>query len=121
MSGYQWSGSNDFILNSDSITIRQRGLYLFYYQEKIKGSDNDKQKGYIGFDVVNSTNHEARFTERVGSSSSSPVFLNFYTNFNGGDKLRIRAYFVQQFGITSGSAGVSGLRYDENLIIKKII
>ena len=121
MSGYQWSGSNDFILNSDSITIRQRGLYFFYYQEKIKGSDNDKQKGYIGFDVVNSTNHEARFTERVGSSSSSPVFLNFYTYFNGGDKLRIRAYFVQQFGITSGSAGVSGLRYDENLIIKKII
>ena len=121
MSGYQWSGSNDFILNTDSITIRQRGLYLFYYQEKIKGSDNDKQKGYIGFDVVNSTNHEARFTERVGSSSSSPVFLNFYAYFNGGDKLRIRAYFVQQFGITSGSAGVSGLRYDENLIIKKII
>ena len=121
MSGYQWSGSNDFILNSDSITIRQRGLYFFYYQEKIKGSDNDKQKGYIGFDVVNSTNHEARFTERVGSSSSSPVFLNFYTYFNGGDKLRIKAYFVQQFGISSGSAGVSGLRYDENLIIKKII
>ena len=121
MSGYQWSGSNDFILNSDSITIRQRGLYLFYYQEKIKGSDNDKQKGYIGFDVVNSTNHEARFTERIGSSSSSPVFLNFYAYFNGGDKLRIRAYFVQQFGISSGSAGVSGLRYDENLIIKKII
>ena len=121
MSGYQWSGSNDFILNSDSITIRQRGVYLFYYQEKIKGSDNGSQKGFIGFDVVNSTNHEARFTEKVGSSSSSPVFLNFYAYFSGGDKLRIRAYFVQQFGISSGSAGVSGLRYDENLIMKKII
>ena len=121
MSGYQWSGSNDFILNSDSITIRQRGVYLFYYQEGIKGSDNGSQKGYIGFDVENSINHEARYKERVGSSSSSPVFLNFYAYFNGGDKLRIRAYFVQQFGISSGSAGVSGLRYDENLIIKKII
>ena len=45
MSGYQWSDSNDFILNSDSITIRQRGLYLLYYQERIKGSDNGSQKG----------------------------------------------------------------------------
>ena len=86
MSGYQWSGSNDFILNSDSITIRQRGVYLFYYQERIKGSDNGSQKGYIGFDVENSINHEARYTERVGSSSSSPVILNFYAYFNGGDK-----------------------------------
>ena len=121
MSGYQWSGSNDFILNSDSITIRQRGLYLFYYQEKIKGSDNDKQKGYIGFDLVLNASHEARYTERVGSDSTKSVFLNFYSYFNSGDKLRIRAYFVQQFGLSSGSAGVSGLRYDENLIIKKII
>ena len=104
-SGYQWSGSNDFILNSDSITIRQRGVYLFYYQEKIKGSDNGSQKGYIGFDVENSINHEARYTERVGSSSSSTVVLNFYTYLNGGDKLRIRAFFVQQFGISSGSVG----------------
>ena len=121
MSGYQWSGSNDFILNSDSVTIRQRGVYLFYYQERIKGSDNGSQKGYIGFDVENSINHEARYTERVGSSSSSTVIINFYAYFDGGDKLRIRAYFVRQFGISSGSAGVSGLRYDENLIIKKII
>ena len=121
MSGYQLSGSNDFILNSDSITIGQHGVYLFYHQKKIKGSGNGSQKGYIGFDVVNSTNYEARYTEKVGCSSESPVVLNFYAYFNGGDKLRIRAYFVQQFGISSGSAGVSGLRYDENLIIKKII
>ena len=119
MSGYQWSDSNDFILNSDSITIRQRGVYLFYYQERIKGSNNDKQKGYIAFHVKNSINHQVRYTAKVGSSSESTVVLNFYAYFNGGDKLRIRAYFVQQFGISSGVAGVSGLRYDENLIIKK--
>ena len=29
ISNYQWSGSNDFTLNSDSITIKQSGLYLF--------------------------------------------------------------------------------------------
>ena len=122
MSGYQWSaGSNDFILNSDSITIRQRGVYLFYYQERIKGSDNGSQKGYIGFDLENSINHQARYIAKVGSSSTSTVVLNFYAYFNGGDKLRIRAFFVQQFGISSGVAGVSGLRYDENFIIEKII
>ena len=121
ITNYQWSDSSDFILNSDSITVRQSGVYLFYYQEKIKGSDNGSQKGFIGFDVENSINNEARYTEKVGSSSSSPVFLNFYAYFNGGYKLRIRAYFVQQFGITSGIGGVRGLRYDENLIIKKII
>ena len=121
ISNYQWSGSNDFVLNSDSITIRQSGLYLFYYREEIKGSDNDKQKGYIVFDVENNINHALHNTERVGSSLSSPVFLNFYSYFNSGDKLRIRAYFIKNFGSSSGSAGVSGLRYDENLIIKKII
>ena len=36
ISNYQWSGSNDFSLNSDSITIKQSGLYLFYYQKKVK-------------------------------------------------------------------------------------
>ena len=113
MNGYQWSGSNDFILNSDSITIRQRGVFLFYYQERIKGSDNGSQKGYIGFDVENSTNHQRLFTEKVGISSPKTVIYNFYTYFNGGDKLRIRAFFVQQFGSSTGSAGVSGLRYDE--------
>ena len=30
ISNYQWSGSNDFTLNSDSITIKQSGLYLRY-------------------------------------------------------------------------------------------
>ena len=115
ITNYQWSGSGDFVLNSDSITVRQSGVYLFYYQEEIRGSDNDKQKGFINFDVVNNINHEVRYTEKVGSSSLSPVFLNFYAYFNGGDKLRIRAYFVQHFD------SISGLRYDENLIIKKII
>ena len=62
MSGYQWSGSGDFTLNSDSITVRQSGVYLFYYQEVIRGSDNDKQKGFIGFDVVNNINHQVRYT-----------------------------------------------------------
>ena len=119
MSGYQWSGSNDFILNSDSITIRQRGVYLFCYQEIIRGSDNNKQKGYISFDVENSINHQIRYTEKVGSSSTSTVVLHFYAYFNGGDKLRIRTYFLQYFGF--GGGGTSGLRYDENLIIKKII
>ena len=119
ITNYQWSDSNDFILNSDSIMIRERGVYLFFYQEKIKGSDNGSQKGYIGFDVENSINHQERYTEEVGSSSTSTVVLNFYAYFNGGDKLRNRAYFVQQFGITSGIGGVRGLRYDENLIIKK--
>ena len=121
ITNYQWSDSNDFILNSDSITIRERGVYLFYYQETIKGSDNGSQKGYISFDVENSINHQERYTEKVGSSSTSTVVLNFYSYFNGGDKLRIRAYFVQKFGVTSGIGGVRGLRYDENLIIKKII
>ena len=41
ISNYQWSGSNDFTLNINSITIRQSCLYLLYYQEKIKGYDND--------------------------------------------------------------------------------
>ena len=120
ITNYQWSGSGDFTLNSDSITVRQSGVFLFYYEEVIRGSDNDKQKGFINFDVVNNTNHQVRYAERVGSDSTKSVFLNFYSYFNSGDKLRIRAYFVQQFGHSSGSAGVSGLRYDENLIIKKI-
>ena len=87
----------------------------------IRGSDNNKQKAFINFDVENNIDHQVRYTERVGSDSTNTVFLNFYAYFNSGDKLRIRAFFVQQFGISSGSAGVSGLRYDENLIIKKII
>ena len=119
ISNYQWSGSSDFILNSDSITIRQRGLYFFYYQEEIRGNDNDKQKGYISFDVENRANHQLRYTEKIGSSSTSTVVLNFYSYFNSGDKLRIRTYFIQHFGLSSGDT--SGLRYDENLIIKKII
>ena len=77
ITNYQWSDSNDLILNSDSITIRHTGVYIFYYQEKIKGSGNGSQKGFIGFDVENSINNEARYTEKVDSSSSSPVFLNF--------------------------------------------
>ena len=111
ISNYQWSDSNDFILNSDSITIRQRGggVYLFYYQKMIKGSDSGSQKGYICFDFENSIDHQLRCTEKVGSSSTSSVVLNFYSYFNGGDKLRIRAYFVQQFGVSGGAAGVSGL------------
>ena len=95
ISNYQWSGSGDFTLNRDSITVRQSGVYLFYYREKIKGYDNDKQKGTIGFDVVNNSNYQRRGTELVGSSSASPVVLNFYSYFNSGDKLRIRAYFVK--------------------------
>ena len=79
MSGYQWPDSNDFILNSDSVTIRQRGVYLFHYQETIKGTDNGSQKGYIGFDVGNSINHQERYTEKVGSSSTSTVV--FYSYF----------------------------------------
>ena len=121
ISNYQWSGSNDFILNSDTITIRQSGLHLFYYQERIRGKNNDKQKRYIGFDLELDVHHQIRYTEKVGSSSSSTVVLNFYSYFNSGDKLRIKAYFVQQFGGIDGSAGVSGSRYDENLIIKKLI
>ena len=121
ISNYQWSGSNDFVLNSDSITVRQSGVYLFYYQEVIRGSDNDKQKGFINFDVENNIEHQVRYTERVGSSSASTVVLNFYSYFNSGDKLRIRAYFIKKFGSSSGSSGFSGLRNDENLIIKKII
>ena len=113
ISNYQWSGSNDFVLNSESITVRKSGVYLLYYQERIKGSDNGSEKGYIGFSAENSSNHHARFTEKVGSSSTSTVVLNFYSYFNRGDKLKIVAFFVKQFG--------SGLRYDENLIIKKII
>ena len=121
ITNYQWSGSGDFTLNSDSITVRQSGVYLFYYQEEIIGSDNNKQKGFINFDVENNIEHQLRYTEQVGTGSTSTVFLNFYSYFNSGDKLRIRAYFVKQIGHSSGSAGVSGLRYDENLIIKKII
>ena len=115
ITNYQWSGSGDFTLNSDSITVRQSGVYLFYYQEVIKGSDNDKQKGFINFNI----NHQTRYTEFVGSDSDKTVFLNFYVYLNSGDKLRIRAYFVQYFGLSG--AGTSCLRYDENLIIKKII
>ena len=78
ISNYQWSGSNDFTLNSDSITIRQSGLYLFYYQERIKGSDNGSQKGYIVFSVVRRGNYpDRRYTEKVGSDSLSTVVFNF--------------------------------------------
>ena len=118
---YQWSGSGDFTLNIDSITVRKSGVYLFYYEEEIKGSDNNKQKGSIAFDLVLDASHKIRYTEKVGSSSSSTVVLNFYSYFSSGDELRIRAYFIQQFGVSSGSAGTSGSRYDGNLIIKKII
>ena len=75
----------------------------------IKGSDSGSQKGYICFDVENSIDHQLRCAEKVGSSSTSSVVLNFYSYFNGGDKLRVRAYFVQQFGVSGGAAGVSGL------------
>ena len=87
----------------------------------IRRSDNNKQKGFINFEVENNIEHPVGYTERVGSDSTSTVFLNFYAYFNSGDKIRIRAFFVQHFRSSSGSAGVSGLRYDENLIIKKII
>ena len=83
ITNYQWSGTGDFTLNSDSITVRQSGVYLFYYQEVIRGSDS--QKGYIGFDVENNINHQARYTAKVGSSSTSTVVLNFYSYFNSGD------------------------------------
>ena len=110
ISNYQWSGSNDFILNTDTITIRRSGLYLFYYQETIRGNDNHKQKGFIGFDLELDAAHQIRYTEKVGSSSESTVVLNFHSYFNSGDKLRVKAYFVQQFGLSSGSAGTSGSR-----------
>ena len=119
ISNYQWSGLGDFTLNSDSITVRQSGVYLFYCQEIIRGSNNGSQKGYIYFDVENNINHQARSTTKVGSSSTDAAVLNFYSYFNSGDKLRIRAYFIKNFGLTGG--GTSGLRYDEILIIKKII
>ena len=32
ITNYQWSGSGDFTLNSDSITVRQSGVYLLYYE-----------------------------------------------------------------------------------------
>ena len=64
ISNNQLSDSNDFTLNSDSITIRQSGVYLFYYQEIIRGSDNDKQKGYISFDVKDSLNHGFHNTKK---------------------------------------------------------
>ena len=70
ITNHQWSGSGDFTLYSDSITVRQSGVYLFYYQEVIRGSD-DKQKGYISFDVKDSLNHQACYTAKVGSSSTS--------------------------------------------------
>ena len=70
VTNYQWSGSGDFTLNSDSITVRQSGVYLFYYQEIIRGSNNGSQKGYIGFDVENNIEHQARYTAKVGSSST---------------------------------------------------
>ena len=47
ISNYQWSGSNDFTLNSDSITIKQSGVYLFYYQKRIKGIDDDKKRLHL--------------------------------------------------------------------------
>ena len=113
ISNYQWSGSNDFTLNSDSITIKQSGLYLFYYQKRIKGIDNDKQKGYICFSVNDDRKNHSICTVKIGSDKLTTVSLNFYSYFTSGDKLKIYAYYVNQFG--------SGLKHDENLIIKKII
>ena len=113
ISNYQWSGSNDFTLNSDSITIKQSGLYLFYYQKRIKGIDNDKQKGYICFSIDDDRKNHSICTFKIGSDKLTTVSLNFYSYFTSGDKLKIYAYYVNQFG--------SGLKLDENLIIKKII
>ena len=113
ISNYQWSGSNDFTLNSDSITIKQSGLYLFYYQKRIKGIDNDKQKGYICFSINDDRKNHSICTVKIGSDKLTTVSLNFYSYFTSGDKLKIYAYYVNQFG--------SGLKHDENLIIKKII
>ena len=113
ISNYQWSGSNDFTLNSDSITIKQSGLYLFYYQKRIKGIDNDKQKGFICFSINDDRKNHSICTVKIGSDKLTTVSLNFYSYFTSGDKLKIYAYYVNQFG--------SGLKHDENLIIKKII
>ena len=113
ISNYQWSGSNDFTLNSDSITIKQSGLYLFYYQKRIKGIDNDKQKGFICFSINDDRKNHSICTFKIGSDKLTTVSLNFYSYFTSGDKLKIYAYYVNQFG--------SGLKHDENLIIKKII
>ena len=113
ISNYQWSGSNDFTLNSDSITIKQSGLYLFYYQKRIKGIDNDKLKGYICFSINDDRKNHSICTVKIGSDKLTTVSLNFYSYFTSGDKLKIYAYYVNQFG--------SGLKHDENLIIKKII
>ena len=113
ISNYQWSGSNDFTLSSDSITIKQSGLYLFYYQKRIKGIDNDKQKGFICFSINDDRKNHSICTVKIGSDKLTTVSLNFYSYFTSGDKLKIYAYYVNQFG--------SGLKHDENLIIKKII
>ena len=113
ISNYQWSGSNDFTLNSDSITIKQSGLYLFYYQKRIKGIDNDKQKGFVCFSINDDRKNHSICTFKIGSDKLTTVSLNFYSYFTSGDKLKIYAYYVNQFG--------SGLKHDENLIIKKII
>ena len=113
ISNYQWSSSNDFKLNSDSITIKQSGLYLFYYQKRIKGIDNDKQKGFICFSINDDRKNHSICTYKIGSDKLTTVSLNFYSYFTSGDKLKIYAYYVNQFG--------SGLKHDENLIIKKII
>ena len=86
ISNYQWSGSNDFTLNSDSITIKQSGLYLFYYQKRIKGIDNDKQKGYICFSINDDRKNHSICTVKIGSDKLTTVSLNFYSYFTSGDK-----------------------------------
>ena len=52
-------------------------------------------------------------TFKIGSDKLTTFSLNFYSYFTSGDKLKMYAYYVNQFG--------SGLKHDENLIIKKII
>ena len=92
-------------------------MYIFsVYQETIRGLSNTN-KGYIQSDVENDINYHIH----VDDKTTHFVKLYFYTYFGSGKKLRIRAINVKQIGIGAGSSGVSGLRYDDIIVIEKII
>ena len=82
-------------------------------KKRLKGIANDKLKGYICFSINDDRKNHSICTSKIGSDKLTTVSLNFYSYFTSGDKLKIYAYYVNQFG--------SGLKHDENLIIKKII